>query len=326
VPLSLIPLSDLKPKSDSSVVIEGGKFEFHKEVLRWILSCCEAGKTVTFRWFDSPAFFDYGLLVLSCEKLQVNVLEAQVLARMQALVARQVHSIDVERVPTAFPGPHKSKDMVCQGIGGALWEGRLQAFGAYNRLFKMPEYREFKEGTDNVYLKLETRYFKTPEGKVARKEREEQVKNREGKREAAKFRHEQHFQRAVARHHKVGPSDVKPTGNGNYTLSTDGRRVRKGHGGRPGFVQVDLGSLGVTPSRFRASEFPTLPPKGNNKASTPDTKEKSSDTTGATPATTPANNAQTPADAKKSDSKGKGKAGSVAGLSNGVEGVDIGKE
>jgi hypothetical protein len=190
----------------------------------------------------------------------------------------------------------------------------------------MPEYREFKEGTDNVYLKLETRYFKTPEGKVARKEREEQVKNREEKREAAKLQHEQDFQRAAARHHKVDPSDVKPTGNGKYTLSTNGRRVRKGHGGRPGFVQVDLGSLGVTPSRFRASEFPTLPPKGNNKASTPAAKEKTPGTTGATPAITPADNAQAPADAKKSDPKGKRKAGSVTDFSKGFEGVDIGKE
>jgi hypothetical protein len=131
VPLSQIPLSDLKPKSDSSVVIEGGKFEFHQEVLKWILSCGEAGKTVTFRWFESPAFFDYGLVVLSCEKLQVNVLETQILARMQAIVAKQVHSIDVERVFTAFSDPHKFKDMVCQSIGGAMWEERLQSFGAY---------------------------------------------------------------------------------------------------------------------------------------------------------------------------------------------------
>jgi hypothetical protein len=115
----------LKPKPDSSIVIEGGKFEFYTEVLKWILSCSEAGKTVTFRWFDPPAFFDYGLAVLSCEKLQVNVLEAKVLARMQAIVARQVHSVDVERVFTAFSGPHKSKDIVCQSIGAALWEGRL---------------------------------------------------------------------------------------------------------------------------------------------------------------------------------------------------------
>jgi hypothetical protein len=140
---------------------------------------------------------------------------------MQAIVAKQVHSIDVERVFTAFSGPHKFKDMVCQSIGGAIWEERLQAFGAYNRLFKMPEYREFKEGTDNVYLTLDTRYFKTPEGKVARKEREEQVKIREKKREATKLQHEQDFQRAVARHHNVDPSDVKPIGNGKYTLSTD---------------------------------------------------------------------------------------------------------
>jgi hypothetical protein len=65
-----------------------------------------------------------------------------------------------------------------------------------------------------------------------------------------------------------------------------------------------------------------LPPKGNNKASTPDTKENAPDTAGATPA----NNAQAPADAKKSDAKGKRKAGPVADFSKGVEGVEIGKE
>jgi hypothetical protein len=169
----------------------------------------------------------------------------------------------------------------------------------------MPEYHEFKEGADNVYLKLEIKYLKTPEGKVAGKEREEQVKNREEKREAAKLRSEQNFQRAVARNHNVNPSDVKATGNGRYTLSTDGRRVRKGHGGRPGFVQVDLGSLGVTPNRFRVSGFPNLSPKGNNKASAPAAKEMTLGTKGVTPATTPANNAQAPADVKKSDPRGK---------------------
>lgn len=261
VPLSQIPLAELKPKSETQVLIKGGNAQYHGEVLEWILSCGKAGKTVPFRWFSSPAFHAYSLVYLSCAKLQVPVLQAQVQARMRDIAAKQVHSLDVERVYSSFAGPHMFKDMVSESIGQAMWDGRLQAMGAYKALFKKGEYSEFKEGVDAVYDKLQKQWYKTPEGKVAKKEQEEKDRKAEEKREIGKERREQHFKRAVAKRHNVAPSNIKPSGNGEYTLITKGRQVRKAQGSRPGFVQLDLGTLGVSSREFRAAESSDRPPK-----------------------------------------------------------------
>jgi hypothetical protein len=268
VPLSQIPLSEPKPKSATSFLIKGGKREVHEEVLEWILACGKAGRTVAFRWLPSPAFYHYGLVLLSCQKLQINVLATQIQTRMRDVAAFQVHSIDVERVFTSFLGPHTYKDMVCESIGQALWEGRLQAFGAYKALWTQKEYQDFKQGTDAVYDKLKKQWYKTAEGKVAKAEEEEKARKAEEKRQAAKERRENNFKRTVAQHHNVSSVNIQTTGNGRYTLTTDGRQVRKGHGGRPGFVEVNLRALGVTAQQFRVSDFTGLPRKA--KQSIPD--------------------------------------------------------
>lgn len=319
LPLSQIPLSELKPKSDSTVVIEGGRFEVYRDILAWILRCGEAGKTVTFRWLSSPCFFDYGLVLLACEKLQVNVLQAQVLIRMQDIAALQVHSVDVERVFSAIPGPHNFRDMICQSIGQAMWEGRLQAMAAYKRLFGIKEYAEFKDGTDAVYEKLEKQWHKTLEGKIAKKEKEEKDQKAEEKREAAEQRREQTFKRAAAKRHNVEPSQITRIGKKEYTVSTAGRQVRKGQGGRPGFVQLDLDTLGVTRREFRPAESPTLPRKQNK----------------ATHNVKPARNSATSElvedvkdDLKAGDVRSKGRATtkSVVGLGKSMEDMSIGKK
>lgn len=314
--MSQIQLSNLKPKSESTVLIEGGKFEVHRDILDWILSCGEAGKTVIFPWFNSPAFADYGMVLLACEELQVNVLQAQVLTRMQDIVALQVHSSDVKRVFSSFSGPHKFKDMICQSIGQAMWDGRLKAMGAYKRLFSMKEYAEFKDGTDAVYGKLEKQWYKTPEGKIAKKEKEESDRKAEEKPAAAKHRQGEKFKRAVAKRHNVEPSKVTRTGRKEHTISTDRRRVRKGHSGRPGFVQVDLRALGVSSRQFRPAEFPALPRKETKgapaaeNARTPGSSESAEDVQH---------------DSKAKDSQSNGKATAVD-LSLGMEDMSIGNE
>lgn len=299
VPLSQIPLSEMKPKSETQVLIKGGKQFVHEEVLYWIYSCGKAGKTVTFRWFNSPAFHDYALVYLSCQKLEVNVLQAQVQTRMRDIAAIQVHSIDVERIFTAFSGPHMFKDMVNQSIGQALWEGRLKAYGTYKALLKMKEYSEFNEGTDDVYNKLQKAYFKTPEGKVAKLEQEKKSLQAEAKRNAATQRRDENFKRTVARHHNVETSQVTPTGDGRYTLTTDGRTVRKPQGNRPGFVQLDLSALGVSVQQYRAANFPGLPRKEKKSAPVDDKTTKAGAAEGP----------EAPAKVEASGGEGKGKAG-----------------
>jgi Skp family chaperone for outer membrane proteins len=323
VPLSQIPASEMKPKSESQVTITGGKLEAHEEVLNWILRCGQAGKTVTFRWFQSPAFHDYGMVFLSCEKLQVNVLQAQILARMQNIAAVQVHSIDVERVFSTILGPHKFKQMICQSIGQAMWDGRLKAAAAYKALFKKDQYAELKQGVDAAYDKLQRQYYKTPEGKANRKEQEERAQKAEEKDESAKQRREQKFRRSVARHHNVETANVTPTGNGGYTLSTEGRRVRKAHGAKPAFVQVDLGAMGVTAQQYRAPERRAQqqqPPRKDHPAaaaSKPEVAESAAATDEASAnATTTTTTTPAASNAKRSHSKGKQRVESVVASSS----------
>jgi hypothetical protein len=320
VPLSQIPLSEMKPKSKTQVLIKGGKRHVHEEVLDWIYSCGKAGKTVTFRWFNTPAFYDYALVYLSCQKLEVNVLQAQVQARMRDIAAIQVHSIDVERVFTAFSGLHMFKDMVNQSIGQALWDRRLQAYGAYKALLKMEEYSEFKAGTDDVYAKLQKAYFKTPEGKAAKMEQEKKAQQVEEKRTAMKERREENFKRTVARHHNVETSKVTPTGDGRYTLTTEGRTVRKPHGNRPGFVQVNLGALGVSAQQYRAADFLALPPRKEKQSGPAEEKTTNAGT---------AEGPEAPAKVEESAGKGKDKAGEAksgppADVTEGVANMKIG--
>lgn len=319
VPLSQISLSQLTPRSESTVVIKGGRLDIHREVLDWILACGKAGKTVTFRWLQVPAFYNYSLVLLSCEKLGVNVLQGQIQARMRDIAVIQVHSVDVERVFSFLSGPHPLKDMVCQSIGQAMFDGRLKAFGAYKALFEREEYRGFKEGTDAVYEKLDKQFFKTPEGKIAKKEQEAREQQCQEKREAAKGRREQNFKRAAARRHNVDPSRITPAGEGQYTVTTDGRRVRKGQGGRPGFVQLDLGQMGINPRQFRAADFPALPPKVNKNASSSGTPATASEKVRAL------------ANAKETASDGKVKTSDTATsadveLSTGMKGMDLDKK
>ncbi|ERF73589.1 hypothetical protein EPUS_07523 [Endocarpon pusillum Z07020] len=321
VPLSQIPLAEMKPQRETQVLIEGGNAESHGEVLEWILSCGRAGKTVPFRWFNSPAFHAYGLVYLSCAKLQVNVLQAQVQARMRDIAAKQVHTLDVERVFSSLAGPHMFKDMVSHSIGQAMWDGRLQAMGAYKALFKKEEYAEFKEGVDAVYDKLLKQWHKTPEGKTAKKEQEEKDRKAEEKREKAKERRQANFQRAAARRHNVDPSSIKPSGSDTYTLTTDARQVRKAQDGRPGFVQLDLGTLGVSSRDFRRADCPALAPK-----------EQKSSPTVEKPAATHSAGGATAQVASKEDTPGdKGKAnvdaidtGSPAKLIEGLDDMKIG--
>jgi hypothetical protein len=319
VPLSQIPISELKPKSTTQVLMKGGKQYVLEEVLDWIYSCGKAGKTVTFRWFSSPAFFDYALIYLACQKLEVSVLQAQVQTRMRDIAALQVHSIDVERIFTAFSGPHMFKDMVNQSIGQAMWEDRLQAYGAYKALLKMNEYSEFKAGTDAVYEKLQKAYFKTPEGKAAKMEQEKKSQEAEAKRNAATQRREDNFKRTVARHHNVDASKVTPTGDGRYTLTTDGRTVRKPQGNRPGFVQLNLGALGVSAEQYRAADLPALGRKEKKSAPATDTTTKAGTADGP----------KTPAKVEASGGKGKGKADDAesappADMADGVANLKIG--
>ncbi|KAF7506399.1 hypothetical protein GJ744_011753 [Endocarpon pusillum] len=241
VPLSQTPLAEMKPKREAQVVIEGGNGECHGEVLEWILCCGKAGKTLPFRRLNSPAFHAYGLIYLSCAKLQVNVLQAQVQARMREIAAQQ-------------------------------------AVGAYKALWKMEEYREFKEGVDAVYDRHRKQWSKTPEGKAAHKETEQRQRKAQEQRDRAKQRRDANFQRAVARRHHVEPASVTPDGNdGSYTLSVEGRQVRKSQAGRPGFVQLDLATLGVSSRQFRAAtDYPALTAKEDKNSSSPPTAEETS--------------------------------------------------
>lgn len=248
------PVAEIQSESDLSVTIKGGKFHVVYEIFKWIFECGQAGKIIPFSWLKSPAFHNYSLVLLACEELEIDSLKGQVLIRMRDIAKVQVHSTDVERVFSSFDGPHRDKDMVCQSIGQALWDGRLKAYPAYQALFRQREYQEFKNGTDAVYEKLQRQYFKTPEGKAAKKEHDAKTALAKPKQETTKTGRTEIVRDTIAKSHGVAPDRVTLTGNGRYTLSADAQPVRNGQGGRPRFVKVGLGSLGVTPQQFRPAE------------------------------------------------------------------------
>jgi hypothetical protein len=305
-PLNQSSVADLKPKP-SSVTIKGGILQAHGEVLKWIFNCGKAGKTVTWHSSQVHTFYQYAMMVLSCEKLQVAYLPAQLMNRIENIASRQVHSVEVAKIFTHINGPHKIKQVVCESIANAMWENKCQAVHAYNELCNQEKFKEFADGLDAHYKRREREFFKTPEGKAAKKEQEEKRGKAKENRQAAKERRENNFKRAVARRHNVEEDKITPTGKGNYTLSTQGTRVRKGQGEKPGFVKLNLASLGITTQQFRAPESSAPPLKAEkvtsesdsgDKATAKETEETDKDTS----------NSKAEQSGAKSKGKGKGKA------------------
>jgi hypothetical protein len=303
LPLNQIAVADLTTRPTNTVTIEGGRFESLVIVLKWMLACGKAGRTVQLHYLSSPTFYEYGMVWLSCERLQVQQLPAQVMARMEQIAAMQVHSIDVERIFTSLAGPHKFKEMVCESIGQAMWNERLKAYGAYKALMRMPEYEEFANGTNAVTERLLKEYHATPEGREELKAQEEKATNSDAKRQASAVRRDGQFKERVARRHNVDPADVTVHGNGRFTITAETRTVRNPQRGRPGYVALDLGMAGVTSRQFVRPDFPALAPRKDksNNDSTANAKVM-------TPEKDTASKTSAPKVAKDSDSKSKGKA------------------
>ena len=328
IPLNRIPVADLTPRPTNTVTIEGGRFESLVHVLKWILACGKAGRTVQLFHIQGPAFYEYGMIWLTCQRLQVQQLPIQVMARMEQTTAVQVHSLDVERIFTSLAGPHKFKEMVCESIGQAMWNNRLKAYGVYTALMRMPEYEEFTKGTNTVLARLQKEYNATPEGREELKVQKEKAAKSEEKQQANAARHDREFKERVARRHNVNPADVTLHGNGRFTIAAETRMVRNPQRGRPGYVALDLGVAGVTPRQFVGSDFPTLATGKGNKDSTAAAKVTTADKN-------PASKTHAPEAAKESDSKSKGEAKAAdvsdvadptlaAELSEGIKKIDLG--
>lgn len=251
------------------MTIQGGSLAGHREVLRWILACGEAGQTVQYHTTKLVAgFAHYAMVVLSCERLEVPVLRAQLMARMLKIAARQVHSADVAKVFANIRGPHKIKQMVCESIAQAMWERRCQAAPAYWQLVEQEQFKEFNDGLNAHYLTLERAYSKTPAGEAKRAAQQETEKGQIERQELHAKMEKQSVQQQIARLHNVEPADVTVRQDGCVTLSVEVQQVRNARGGKPGYVAVDLGKLGVTPQQFRARQEPWRQPswKGRSPA------------------------------------------------------------
>lgn len=253
VPLNQIALSELKPKSNA-VTITRSSVQANLEVFNWILACGEAGKTVNYRshfGVFGNAFSEIAQIYLASEQLQVSYLPAQLMTKMGNIAARQIHSAEVEKVFMLIQGSHKIKTLVCESIATAMWENRCKAVRKYNELCQRAEMKEFAEGLNMHYHKLEEAYYKTPEGKADLKVQGEKKVQRQQKKQEAAERREQNYKNRVARAHNVAPEAVTVTGNGSYTTKVEGARVRKAQGNRPGYVALDLAKMGVESKNFR---------------------------------------------------------------------------
>ena len=257
--LNMIPASQLAKVRGTSVVIEGGRIESHKEVLEWMLSCCQGSGILPFKTIPSPNYWHYAQALESAQYLGIQTLQKDLGKRLSAIAARQIHSDDVRIIYSMLPAGHQLRTEAANSIGAALWEKRLQAFPAYKVLrLELPD------------LDADLQTFKAAMEEISGV----RVMNEEKKKE----RKNMWIKQKVARRLLTMPSTNIKSGdiedritvaNGFVTVKQPGEIVRKAGKGRHTYVKADLDLLGLGPDNFRPAPAKSFPrykalPSANN--------------------------------------------------------------
>ncbi|KIX04122.1 uncharacterized protein Z518_07675 [Rhinocladiella mackenziei CBS 650.93] len=119
-----------KAPAKDSITVVSDKFDIHRDIVSWMLSCCES-KGV--RPFANPKYKPYSYLyfvhtcaaVLDCEYLEEDANK-----RMERIAQPQIHSEDVRALYLMNPADNKMRKFLVKHVAIRFWEKRLKAKSA----------------------------------------------------------------------------------------------------------------------------------------------------------------------------------------------------
>lgn len=168
-----INVADLqKSPGKKSVTVIGGNVVIHKNIINWMLWCCE-GRGI--RPFANPAFkaFTYLYFARACAvTIGCDYLVNNITKRMDSLSNGQIHSEDVRAFYLMNPQDLEMQKFLVEHVAIRFWEKTLKAKGAYRTLREeLPEFNkaidEFLDARKEM-RKKETRAKRLVRGRLER--------------------------------------------------------------------------------------------------------------------------------------------------------------
>ncbi|KAK5258640.1 hypothetical protein LTR99_006503 [Exophiala xenobiotica] len=234
LPINKLKVADLRKfAAKNQITIVGGNKVIHKNILDWMISCCE-GKGI--RHFDNPPFKVFAYLyfarncaaIIGCEYLEKNIMK-----RMDGMAVNQIHSEDVRMLWLQIPPDLEMQKVLAEHVAVRFWNKTLKANGSYRTLRE--EIPSFNKAIDEILNAKKARGEKSPPNPV----RKYGVSGR--------YRVAQKMTTATA---KTTPQAE----NGTKVVVVKAEVVRQGTQGRPTYAKLDLETVGVTKEQYSKRE------------------------------------------------------------------------
>lgn len=237
-----------------SLTIKGGNFNTYRQILHWMLSCCDG---YGIRPCPDPAVrrFTTAYLIRMCANhIGCDHLVKVTTDRMQYTANAQIHSEDVRALWLMTPADAAMKQFLVDHVATRFWLKSLRGKSTYWTLREeIPEFNnEIKEAL-NV------------KATASKAEKEKNAAARKGlgaDRGCFRDGHRQYARQARQPEQKVmEQKDVRQPEQKvveqqairqpqKGTIMLHAEVVRKGVNGRPSYAKLDLASIGVTKEKF----------------------------------------------------------------------------
>ncbi|EXJ78422.1 hypothetical protein A1O1_08822 [Capronia coronata CBS 617.96] len=241
-PVNKMSVAELQKPAKKSVTIVGGRFNIHKDIIGWMLSCCD-GRGM--QQFPQPKRKTFTYLyhartcaaIIGCEYLGQEVTRS-----MQRIANAQIHSEDVRALYLLDPPDAEMKKFLAEHVAVRIWEKRLKAKGAYATLRE--ELPEFNKAIDEIL-----------DAKKAARQAEKDALVQAGTKPTTTppRRRQQNWRspRAPGSQANMGQKKApEPKEPKVKTVTMKAEVVRRASQGRPTFARLDLGAMGVTKDAF----------------------------------------------------------------------------
>jgi hypothetical protein len=254
-PLTALSVADLSKPRTNSVIIDGGGIDAHRQVIAWMLACCEGGGIQRFPYFQVRRFWNLTCALESAEILQIDVLQEELWVRLSEIMRHQVHTEDIKAIYSATDKGHKLRTMIAESIAKALLERRIVARPAYITLRQDPQFKDFDDDVNDAIECMKKEHAESDEGKAVRAEKQA---IRQKAKEAAQQRYQQRKKNqqqvtaySLAQHLAVPTDAVTPKKDGSFKVTVSTEVVRKGRKGHGRYAALPLRQAGVTAESFR---------------------------------------------------------------------------
>ena len=270
-PLSQLCVQNITKSTANNIIVEGGSLGSHKEVLRWMLGCCDGSGFRQYPIVAKNTFWHYMNVYESAQKLQIEVLTKELWRRINLIAAKQVHSEDIHQIyQFKTPKDHVFRIMAVESIGKALMEKTLMARGAYDHI--RTEFPDFNTDLGNYIDEVKYQRYQARKVEIEAEKAERAASQKQQWADNIRTAYASQVSRKTGKKHIPEAKNTENTETGNGVeendeqhasvrsrLNDDGSLiivdsaviVRKAARGRPNYVRANLGLLGLKDDNFR---------------------------------------------------------------------------